>query len=497
MKKLFNLFNNKKKNLRELHRINISLIKYSKYFDEVWYLNQYPEVASLNISPAEHYLTKGFLELKNPSDKFNTRFYLDSYSDIKQANVNPLLHYIQFGEKEGRKISNNSLQIIHNDIDINEKFMIEKLAYQKKNLQNKNIFRNSKNLVIIGELSLPQCLKYRVLQKKEAFQRLGYSVEISSQNDYFRVKKLLSCASIVIFYRIKFDNNFFEYVRECLNFNIPIGYDIDDPMYDKDLLLTNKNMNYIDLSTFKSILDDSDYILKAINLCDFMIVSTPGMKTNLMQKHKIKNVFIRRNLVDEETKTYSKQILRTKKENSTKIIKIIYATPSKAHNADLYFIKDVLIKVLQENKGKVRLVLMGDLDLIDDFNVVKKYIDIEPAKDYKGFLKTLSTMDINIVPLLDNQFNDCKSNIKFLDASMVEVASVCSYVGEYKENLTDGKHCFLAKNLEEWYLKLTTLINDKELRIKIAKDAKNHAESFFDYNNLTNEIKQIERLENE
>jgi len=86
---------------RTLHQ-NSELVRQSGYFDEAWYLEQYPDVAQAGVDPIEHYLRAGFSEGRNPGPRFDTRWYLEAYPDVAQAGMNPLLHYIKFGRDEGR-----------------------------------------------------------------------------------------------------------------------------------------------------------------------------------------------------------------------------------------------------------------------------------------------------------------------------------------------------------------------------------------------------------
>ena len=81
----------------------IKLLKKSGYFDETWYLFEYPDVARDGIDPVEHYLCHGAGEERNPSTQFNTHFYLQSNPDVANMGMNPLLHYVKYGKMEGRK----------------------------------------------------------------------------------------------------------------------------------------------------------------------------------------------------------------------------------------------------------------------------------------------------------------------------------------------------------------------------------------------------------
>jgi len=88
---------------RAKEREAIAMLATSELFDEKWYLNTYPDAASSNLHPVEHYLRIGAKAGHNPSKKFNTLFYLQTYEDVAQAGVNPLVHYLKFGKNENRR----------------------------------------------------------------------------------------------------------------------------------------------------------------------------------------------------------------------------------------------------------------------------------------------------------------------------------------------------------------------------------------------------------
>ena len=81
---------------------NLEYIKHSRYFNRRWYLRMYPDVAQMDINPAQHYLNTGWRIGYNPSPKFDTALYLYNNPDVARAGVNPLLHYEKYGKYENR-----------------------------------------------------------------------------------------------------------------------------------------------------------------------------------------------------------------------------------------------------------------------------------------------------------------------------------------------------------------------------------------------------------
>jgi glycosyltransferase involved in cell wall biosynthesis/GT2 family glycosyltransferase len=82
-----------------------SRIEQSELLDIDWYLERYPDVRELGMSPAEHYLRIGARLLRDPGPDFSTVFYLADNPDVAKVGVNPLWHYLVHGREEGRRIA--------------------------------------------------------------------------------------------------------------------------------------------------------------------------------------------------------------------------------------------------------------------------------------------------------------------------------------------------------------------------------------------------------
>lgn len=83
---------------------HIALINQSAYFDEKYYQTQNKDFDFTKISPAEHYLTIGYKEGKDPSVYFSTEGYYEENLDVRGIGMNPLLHYEISGKYEGREV---------------------------------------------------------------------------------------------------------------------------------------------------------------------------------------------------------------------------------------------------------------------------------------------------------------------------------------------------------------------------------------------------------
>ncbi|OZI56958.1 hypothetical protein CAL20_13240 [Bordetella genomosp. 4] len=70
-------------------------LRKTPFFDQAWYLEQYPDVRISGLDPALHYLKFGAKEGRDPGPKFSTLEYLRTHAELRDSGENPLLHYIK------------------------------------------------------------------------------------------------------------------------------------------------------------------------------------------------------------------------------------------------------------------------------------------------------------------------------------------------------------------------------------------------------------------
>lgn len=79
--------------------------------------------------------------------------------------------------------------------------------------------------------------------------------------------------------------------------------------------------------------------------------------------------------------------------------------------------------------------------------------------------------DIAIAPLEDNNFNNCKSNIKYLEYTAMGLPGVYSNVIPYSGVIKPGTNGFIAASTDDWVKAISRLIDDPQLRQQIVNEA--------------------------
>lgn len=316
-------------------------------------------------------------------------------------------------------------------------------------------------VAIIAELSIPQCKKYRVIQKQEMLEELGIPCSATSWTDSNEAKKQISLASVVIFYRVPGFDSVMDLIAECRRLNIQTLWDVDDLIFDEDVLKTSSTINSLEPAEREGVINGAKLYRQAMLACDEGIASTSGL-AKAMKEAGLETVYVVENALDDETLAAANSIEGRLKKQEDGLIRIIYGSGTKTHNIDFLEAAPALANILKENPN-VRFRIIGYLELPEYFDDVQSQIERIPFCNYTEYLTYLSECDISIAPLENFVFNDAKSNIKYLEASITKVASVCSPRAAFADVIVNGENGFLADSEQQWHEAFATLIQNDSM----------------------------------
>ncbi len=349
-------------------------------------------------------------------------------------------------------------------------------------------------VVIVAEMSLPQCRKYRVLQKYELLKKLGYGAKYYSWQDVPAVLAGLQCASHLLLYRAPDQDITRQYLAEAKRLGLKVFYDIDDPIFDRDIYAANRNLDMLSSAEKGQLLASTESYRSLMADCDGVIVSTSGM-ASAAAIHFPRSV-LWPNLIDQETMACATSVSVVDK-NPERIV-LGYMSGSRAHENDFRIIENTLLELLAAYPN-VDLQICGFLNLPESFNPYQDRIRMKTFSSYQHYFDALSGVDVNLIPLLDDQFNHCKSAIRYFEASLMKVPTVASAVGQFSEVIKQGENGYCAATSEQWLSIIEKLIDSASLIDTIGNYAyeyviKSHSiESWSE--NFDNTIKPFMELE--
>src|SRR3990167_10339301 len=108
----------------------------------------------------------------------------------------------------------------------------------------------------------------------------------------------------------------------------------------------------------------------------------------------------------------------------------------------------------------------------DELNFWKSYnVEWQPFVQIQDYIETLNNLklDILLIPRSDDYFNRCKSNIKFLEASMLKIPVVAQGFttndSPYQADSEDSKYMKIIIDNSKWMENIIPMIENKDLRI--------------------------------
>jgi len=126
-------------------------------------------------------------------------------------------------------------------------------------------------------------------------------------------------------------------------------------------------------------------------------------------------------------------------------------------------IKDVLKELSQKYNIILRFIGVGKDFKMDGIEFETKDWSLETE------IPLIQTFDVGIMPLPDNDWTRGKGGYKLLQYMACGIPAVASPVEINKEIIKDGYDGFLATNVKEWMNRLSLLVEDRNLRLKMGQ----------------------------
>jgi glycosyltransferase involved in cell wall biosynthesis len=323
-------------------------------------------------------------------------------------------------------------------------------------------------VLLVAELSLAQCRKYRVTQKADHLRSLGVPCTVLDWGDRRSVRNALQTHAVVIFYRVPGYPDVLEIINEAKRLGVTTFWEVDDLIFDAEAYDGNGNLHLLDPELKQGILFGIPLYRAALQRCDFGIASTESLAEGMRQAG-VDEAFVIENALDPETMSLAEKV-RAARSRSGATVTIVYGSGSKAHDADFATVACAVHAVMRQREG-VRLRIVGHLTLPDDFAEFGGRVERAPFGTFEAYLAQLGSADISIAPLEPTLFNEAKSNIKFLEASVLELPSVCSPRSAFRSVIQNGVNGFLAETEDQWTAALLKLVDSPDERARMSRAA--------------------------
>lgn len=324
--------------------------------------------------------------------------------------------------------------------------------------------------LLIADLNLQQCTKYRVTQKAEFLRALGWDVRIVEWQDSSEALSALQVATRVLFYRVPGSVSVLSLISEAKRLGLEPRWEIDDLLFNKALYQRNGNLATLASQERRELYRLTDQYLRALRACGRGMASTQALAGE-MRKLGIHDVVVLENALDAQTLHIAQSLRDVPPPRQDGRIRVCYGSGSRAHDMDFRIAEPGLIAAMTA-EPEMELLIIGPLKLSDSFARFGARVQRRNELSYADYLAELASADIAIAPLEESLFNDCKSNIKFLEAAILSLPAICSPTDTYRRVIRSGENGLLARTPEEWKQALLTLAHDPDLRRSMAEKAR-------------------------
>jgi glycosyltransferase involved in cell wall biosynthesis len=321
--------------------------------------------------------------------------------------------------------------------------------------------RGGRKLVYFYERPDSSTFRYRVYNMVESVNATnnGFAAAHFTKDDLPAMERIISKASALILCRVSYSDAIAQMVMMAKAANCKIFYDIDDLIYDVDLVemimetLSERSTERI-LNTYYAYVSRLGAVLK---MCDEVIVTNEHLAQRV-REFTGKPTHVLGNFMNKMQIDYSEELFQQKASHGfvrDQSLHIGYFSGSPTHNRDFQLAVPALINLLKRH-ANIKLRLVGYLDApgLQEFT---DRIERLPMMDFLNLQLAQAKTEINIVPLQDNQFTNSKSDLKYFETGIVGTLSIASPVFAYRQSITDGVNGFLADN-DSWEKKIETVM---------------------------------------
>jgi SAM-dependent methyltransferase/glycosyltransferase involved in cell wall biosynthesis len=268
--------------------------------------------------------------------------------------------------------------------------------------------------------------------------------------------------AVLVICRVRYDAAVARLVSRARAAGVRVLFDCDDLVFDTRYV--HLLLDTLDQDTASAIAWDTWFALigrieGTARLCQGGITTNPFLARHLGTAIGGAPVGIVPNFLEREQEAVSRRLLAAKRARgfrSTGRNVIGYFSGSPSHNRDFAVAAPALARLLAADPN-VGLRIVGFLDSTGPLAAFAERVEIIPLQDYLNLQRVIAEVEINIAPLQDNVFTNCKSELKFFEAAAVGTWTVATPTSTFSKAIRDGVTGRLAR-AQEWDVALAEAV---------------------------------------
>lgn len=289
------------------------------------------------------------------------------------------------------------------------------------------------NVVYIVPSYYSQSVRYRAENMVDIINSLSdWNAVIFETFNSKIIQNYLDYIDVVVFIRTRYDE-LEEFICDITKREIPSYYDMDDFQFSRDCIMPKEFGN--------AIADVNLQYQKLAVLCDGFITTTSFLKRNIEDFYH-KKTYLIKNFMSYEQERIARKCLNKKHNDIAAEIDDWFCLgyfAGKSHFRDLEIISDD-IAIFLERHDKTMLRIIGIEKVPDSLKKdgIRNRVKIFPFMDGNALMKEFAEIDLNLIPLIMDDFSQARSEIKYFEAAIVGTMSLMSPTDVYCEIISKG-----------------------------------------------------------
>ena len=352
--------------------------------------------------------------------------------------------------------------------------------------------RKARRVAYIYETPDTSTFRYRCWNMAETLNQ--YSQDVSAGcfylSEFERAEEIVNNADVLVICRVRWDHRINHFVTQARTKGRLLLYDIDDMVFDPSIIpvvmeslqvdLTEDNLNFWFAYAAR--------LQTTLSFCDGYITTNPFLASILRTSLPNGREAIVPNFLNKSQMDISKLAMEHKTRNNFQRddnIHIGYFSGTPTHARDLAIAEQGLAQIL-EDEPAARLHLVGFIEPQGPLRAFTDRIDRCGLTNFRNLQLLLARTEINIAPLNENLFTNCKSELKWFEAAVAGSITIASPTFPFRNAIKDGYNGFLAP-VGSWYSKLKTAI-EQVGEIDFIRCAASDAESRYSWELMSAKI---------
>lgn len=359
----------------------------------------------------------------------------------------------------------------------------------------KRLSLRERKVAYFYELADTSTFRYRVYNMAQTIQSLSKDTSASYffLEDLNHTAEILAVADVIVICRVRYSSRINHLITSARAKNIKVLFDVDDFVFNTSYVHLILNTLDQDISHPHAAWDfwfaAIGRIGETLRLCDGAIATNSFLATQIKRwTGKPTNVipnYLNREQIELSEKLFQQKVTSSFKRDERFCLGYFSGTPT--HNKDFAVIASAVTQVLKA-RPDVTLRIVGFMDLKGELSHYRSQIEFLPLQDFLNLQFLIATTELNLVPLQDNLFTNCKSELKFFEAAICGTLSLASPIFTYKNAICDGDNGYLSCAYE-WAEKIEHIIDNFDDYQPVAAKAYQDALDCFAWYN------QLEKIE--